>query len=261
MQKKTNIGIIFAGGLGSRMQGLTGDSYNKTLVKVQGKPLLGHVLERFIKSDVTRIGIAAGHLSEQIIEFLKPYHSLADLVTVVEEELLGTGGAVRNTAFAMGINENFYLANGDTLTNINLEEMSLYYQETGERGTVMALVPSKNPFGDRVVHMESNGHIAYTKLNPASDDLLGCSKLGDTYLVNAGVYLIDIRTLGFIPLGQRSPIDTYISKMVDAGVLFGFPTAAQYFNVNSPLLVDIAEAQWRPQESHGLVRTTIDIIN
>jgi N-acetyl-alpha-D-muramate 1-phosphate uridylyltransferase len=103
--------VILSAGRGTRMRPLTLTT-PKPLLKLDGKPILAHVLERLQAAGVQRIIVNAHHLAEQIEAFLADYPAVTLLR---EEELQETGGAI--TAM-LGQNllpdAPFYVVNGDS---------------------------------------------------------------------------------------------------------------------------------------------------
>ena len=88
-------GMIFAAGLGTRLQPLTNDR-PKALVEVAGKPLLEYVIRKMIAADVQRIVVNVHHYADQIEAFLCERHFFDwDIVISDErEKLLDTGGGL-----------------------------------------------------------------------------------------------------------------------------------------------------------------------
>jgi choline kinase len=68
-------GIILAAGLGSRLENI-GNSIPKTLLKVNGKPILSFILESFQNAGIRDIIICYGYKSDKIIDFCKSYSNL-----------------------------------------------------------------------------------------------------------------------------------------------------------------------------------------
>ena len=62
--------MIFAAGLGTRLKPLT-DTMPKALVKVDGEPLLKHVILKMRKAGVERIVVNVHHFAQQIIDYIK----------------------------------------------------------------------------------------------------------------------------------------------------------------------------------------------
>ncbi len=73
----TKQAIVLAAGIGSRLRPLT-EYKPKTLVRVNGKPILGHIIDSLIGNGVDDIVIVTGYLSETIKTFCQeayPEHS------------------------------------------------------------------------------------------------------------------------------------------------------------------------------------------
>ncbi|MBI4359754.1 MAG: NTP transferase domain-containing protein, partial [Candidatus Jacksonbacteria bacterium] len=99
--------IILAGGRGTRLQESAKD-IPKALVKIDGKPILQHQIDLFLKHGFSDIRFALGYKSNQIIAYLNGRYEY-----VVETEPLGTGGALK---FASSdLREPFIAVNGDII--------------------------------------------------------------------------------------------------------------------------------------------------
>lgn len=105
--------MVLAAGLGTRMRPLT-DTMPKPLVKVAGKALLDHVLDRLADAGVARAVVNMHYLGEQIEAHLKG--RIKPVITVSDERgvLLGTGGGVVKALPVLG-NAPFFHINSDTI--------------------------------------------------------------------------------------------------------------------------------------------------
>ena len=83
--------VILAGGLGKRMN----SEIPKVLHLILGKPMLVHVIEQARLINPEKILIVVGKYKEIIINVLKQYISITDLVFVLQPEPLGTGHAIQ----------------------------------------------------------------------------------------------------------------------------------------------------------------------
>ena len=103
--------VILSAGRGTRMRPLTLTT-PKPLLKLDGQPILAHVLERLQAAGVQRIIVNAHHLAEQIEAFLADYPAVTLLR---EEELQETGGAI-TAMLAQNLlpDAPFYVVNGDS---------------------------------------------------------------------------------------------------------------------------------------------------
>jgi MurNAc alpha-1-phosphate uridylyltransferase len=105
--------MVLAAGLGTRMRPLT-DTMPKPLVKVAGKPLIDHVLDRLAEAGVEKAVINVHHFADQLIEHLgqRPRPRIA--ISDERGLLLGTGGGVRKALPELG-DAPFFHINSDTI--------------------------------------------------------------------------------------------------------------------------------------------------
>jgi MurNAc alpha-1-phosphate uridylyltransferase len=97
--------MLFAAGLGNRMRHLTENS-PKTLIPVLGKPMLHHALELCMDYPFKKMVINTHYLREQIEESIRIFQNshpdCPEIKIIYEEELLETGGAVKNARDLLG---------------------------------------------------------------------------------------------------------------------------------------------------------------
>jgi MurNAc alpha-1-phosphate uridylyltransferase len=105
--------MVLAAGLGTRMRPLT-DTIPKPLVKVAGKALLDHVLDRLAAARVERAVVNVHYLAEQIIAHLKTRTRPKIAISDERGLLLGTGGGVVKALSELG-DAPFFHINSDTL--------------------------------------------------------------------------------------------------------------------------------------------------
>lgn len=90
--------MIFAAGLGTRLKPLT-DRMPKALVRVGGKPLLEHTIERLRMAGCKHIVVNVHHFANQIIDFLNANDFGIDIrISDETEQLLDTGGGIKKAA-------------------------------------------------------------------------------------------------------------------------------------------------------------------
>lgn len=130
--------MILAAGLGSRLGKIT-EKTPKCLVKVQGKPLIQHVLEHLKKAGVLKVVVNTFHLAEQVEDFLTANNFGISIIISREPELLGTGGGV---LFArkhlLGCN-NFILHNADVLSTIDLKRLATIHEQESNIATLAVM--------------------------------------------------------------------------------------------------------------------------
>src|SRR5581483_9485857 len=93
--------MVLAAGLGTRMRPLT-DTLPKPLVKVAGKPLIDHVLDRLADAGVDKAVVNVHHFAELLIRHLASRQRPQVAISDERGLLLGTGGGVRKALPQLG---------------------------------------------------------------------------------------------------------------------------------------------------------------
>jgi MurNAc alpha-1-phosphate uridylyltransferase len=105
--------MVLAAGLGTRMRPLT-DTLPKPLVKVAGKALIDHVLDRLGDAGVAQAVVNVHHKADQIEAHLKDRTRPHIVISDERVELLDTGGGVVKALPHLG-HAPFFHMNSDTL--------------------------------------------------------------------------------------------------------------------------------------------------
>lgn len=113
--------IILAGGFGTRLRSITGESIPKCMVKgmfrpgTRDVPWLEIIIRQLKKQDITDITLALHYKAEVFTEWFGD-----KLKYKIESKPLGTGGAIKNCIEG---NEPVLVLNGDTYANCNFNDM------------------------------------------------------------------------------------------------------------------------------------------
>ncbi|MFP6665119.1 MAG: nucleotidyltransferase family protein [Deltaproteobacteria bacterium] len=121
--------IILAAGRGSRLRPLT-DHTPKPLVRAGGRPLIGWGLALLRAHGIEDVVINVHHLREQIVAEIGDGASFGLRIRYsVEEELLDTGGGIRQAAELFGVGPGaedgppLLVLNADVVTDIALDQL------------------------------------------------------------------------------------------------------------------------------------------
>ncbi|MBA2267915.1 MAG: nucleotidyltransferase family protein [Nitrosopumilus sp.] len=176
-------GVILAGGFGKRLKPIT-DNRPKPMIEILGKPIIEWQIKLLSKNNITEIIICVGYLKEQIINHIASGNKFKVKVAyMVEEEPLGTGGALKNTQALLKDEKNgFFMINGDILTNIDFNILS----HKNDYNSI-AVVPLKSPFG--IVDFNDQQFVTGFKEKPNIIDKW----------INAGIYFFNQEIFDFLP--------------------------------------------------------------
>lgn len=104
--------MLFAAGLGNRMRHLT-ENNPKSLVTILDKPILYYSLELCKTYPFDKIVVNTHYLhhkiEDKLAEFRKLNPDFPEIITIYEEELLETGGAIKNAIDILGPDPIFTL--------------------------------------------------------------------------------------------------------------------------------------------------------
>jgi len=123
--------MVFAAGLGTRMRPITLET-PKPLVKVAGRALIDHCLDRFAENGVERAIVNVHWLADQIEEHLTARRAPKIVISDERARLLDQGGAIKRAAPLIGA-EPFFLCNTDA------------FWIEGPRSNLRRLVEAFNP--------------------------------------------------------------------------------------------------------------------
>ncbi len=129
--------MIFAAGLGTRLQGETADK-PKALVEVGGKPLLQHAIEKLKADGVTKTVVNVHHFSEQVISFIESKDwGIPVFISDESDKLLETGGGLKKAAPFFATNEPVLIYNVDILSNFDLKTLEKEHIKSEALATVV----------------------------------------------------------------------------------------------------------------------------
>ena len=131
--------IILAGGRGKRLRPIT-DYVPKPLVPLNNIPIIEWQIRYLKKFGVEEIIICTGYKAEMIKNFLAMKNNLGVKIKFsVEKTPLGTGGAIKQAGLLIK-DKSFFVLNGDTITNINLDQLA-------KKQNAIASIELKTKFG------------------------------------------------------------------------------------------------------------------
>jgi D-glycero-alpha-D-manno-heptose 1-phosphate guanylyltransferase len=173
----TNEAIILAGGLGTRLSGVIKD-IPKPMAPIAGKPFLHYVFQYLSKFPIKKVILAVGYKYETIEAFFGTHYLGIEIEYTIENEPLGTGGAISN-ALKLATGNEIFLLNGDTFFDVDLEALYIHHQLSGSQLT-LSLKPMQN--FERYGTVELNG-TCITAFNEKKIVVKG--------FINGGVYLLN----------------------------------------------------------------------
>lgn len=225
--------MVLAAGFGQRMRPLT-DKMPKPLVKVAGKPLIDHVLDRLADAGVTRAVVNVHYLAEQIERHVAA--RTRPQVTISDERglLLDTGGGVIKALPLIGAAPFFHI-NSDTIwidgVRPNLTRLAEHFDAATMDGLLL-LAPGAG----------SIGYAGRGDFTMAPDGRLRARPERDVApFVYAGAAILSPRLFDGAPQGAFS-LTRLFTRAIAAGRLHGLRLEGLWMHVGTPEAIAEAEA-------------------
>lgn len=215
--------IILAGGLGTRLRSVTKDLLPKCMASVNGKPFLYYLLRFLEKQSIEKVILSLGHKSEAVLEWINEQDFNFKIDYVIEEEPLGTGGAIQLAAQKVS-KENIVILNGDTLFLCNLHELYDFHLEKNA-ATTLALKEMHEYDRYGSVVLDENFMIR----------LFEEKQYKKNGFINAGVYIVNRTTLLEKKLPEKFSFEKdYLEAFVDEKQFFAKSFDHYFIDIGIP---------------------------
>jgi MurNAc alpha-1-phosphate uridylyltransferase len=225
--------MVLAAGLGTRMRPLT-DKLPKPLVRVAGKVLIDHVLDRLVDAGVTDAVVNVHHRADQIEAHLKGRTRPKIVISDERSELLDTGGGVVKALGTLGAAPFFHM-NSDTLwiegVTPNLSRLAAQF-DAAHMDILLLLASTATSIG-----YDGRGDFAM-----APDGRLSRRAEREVApFVYAGAAILNPALFADAPKGAFS-LNRLFDRAADAGRLHGRRLDGTWMHVGTPAAIKAAEA-------------------
>lgn len=230
--------IILAGGLGTRLQGVVSD-IPKPMAMVNGKPFLQYVLDHLASQGLEKAVLSVGYKHEMIQGHFQESYKGIELCYEVEEEPLGTGGAILAALQQVPPKETVAIVNGDTFFEVDMERMHAYHREQQADLTIaLKHLTGFERYG--TVRMDDRGRIiAFREKTYQKEGW-----------INGGIYLLQPDLLTGLQLPGKFSFEQEVLErhLLDFDV-FGFRSDSYFIDIGIP--EDFKRAQYELRSKTG----------
>lgn len=239
--------LVLVGGRGTRLLPLT-ETVPKPVLPLVDRPFLVHFLEWLAGHGVDRVVLACGFAPDVMKQALAGWEgALPALTWVVEEEPLGTGGAMRHALDHL--DEEFLALNGDLLSNFDLGRLVEFHREKGA-GATLGLKEVEDPAPYGLVELAEDGGVRGFREKPEDPESLPPAP----WLVNAGTYVLSRTVIETLPAGRNISIERDVFPDLAGKEMFGLALEGHWIDIGTP--ERYLEATWDVLE--GRVETPVE---
>jgi mannose-1-phosphate guanylyltransferase len=228
------LGVIMAGGRGTRLMPLTKDR-PKPMIPVLGRPVIDYVKDAMVAAGLSEIIVTTGYQGEQLIQHVATWEINSRVNQ--EQTPMGTAGSV--ALLRDELTETFVVGSGDSVASFDIADLLKSHKESGAKVT-MALWEVEDPTEFGIVGLSSTmqgliepnldeGFIIKFKEKPTVEEAF-------SNLINAGLYIIEPEVMDLIPKGEKYD---FSKQLFPAVLAKGWPMYAKtvdgiWFDVGHP---------------------------
>ena len=192
--------VLLAGGFGTRLSEYT-KTIPKPMIKINGKPMLLHIMKQYAKYGYKDFYIALGYRGKVIKKFFNKKFFDWNINLIETGKNTMTGGRLKRLKKFIG-NETFMMTYGDGLSNVNLKKLLKFHKKNKKLVTLTAVRPPAR-FG---VLMLKDKLVSYFKEK---------SRLDENW-INGGFFVMEPKFFKFIKndntLLERGPLEKAAKK-------------------------------------------------
>ncbi len=234
MSARLDTAMLMAAGLGKRMRPLTA-TRPKPLVKVAGKALMDHALDRIEAAEIGRVVVNVHYLASTVEAHLKTRKGPMELIVSDErEKLLETGGGLVKALPLLG-DAPFLCANSDNLwVDGPRDSIALLadHWDDARMDALLLVVPHARAnchSGPGDFHMDTLGRLSRRKQGHVAP------------FVFTGVQILSPRLIADPP-GNVFSTNIFWNRAIEAGRLYGVSHQGLWFDVGTPQAIPVVES-------------------
>ena len=217
--------VVLAGGFGTRLRPWT-EGRAKPLLPVLDKTLLERVVECVPNELIDRVVIAAGYSITEMEKFFSSSDLPYDVIISVEDNPLGTGGAIAKSLEHLTGNGPVLILNGDLVSSVDVNQLLNYHQEK-KASITLSLWHVDDPSRFGVCGLDESGMITRFQEKPEPGTEF-------SNLINAGCYLIERDVLESLSSKKHSMEREVFPLIADAGKMSGLEFKGYFVDAGTP---------------------------
>ncbi|MBF0570942.1 MAG: nucleotidyltransferase family protein [Candidatus Omnitrophica bacterium] len=214
--------VILAGGLGKRLQSVTGGA-QKVLAKIGDKPFLEILIDYIASQGGVRFVLCVGHGSEEVEEYFKDKYTDREIVFSREESPLGTGGAIKQGARHV-TTDHFLAMNGDCFCVIDYNRLIAFHQKQKAQATLaVTLMPDARDYGTIEISERQTVEAFKEKLPTVKEAF-----------INTGTYCFNREVFSLVDTPSKFSIEyDFFPQLVGQG-FYAFKVENRFVDIGTP---------------------------
>ena len=214
------LGIIMAGGQGSRLMPLTA-SRPKPMVEVLGRPVVDYVKDAMVAAGIVDLVVTTGYRGEQLQHHVESWSGQTESGLTINASInqeatpMGTAGSVG--LLRDRITETCVVGSGDSVASFDVASLLAAHRRSGAKVT-MALWEVEDPTEFGIVGLSESrsgevdgglrrGYIRRFLEKPSRQEAF-------SNVINAGLYILEPEVFDHIPIGVKFDFSKQLFPML-----------------------------------------------
>lgn len=214
--------IILAGGLGTRLRSVVED-LPKCMATVAKRPFISYIFDHLERSEFNHVVLALGYKSDIILEWLETQNRSFKISYIIEQEPLGTGGAIKS-AFLKIEGDSALVLNGDTYFDIDIDSLiSFHAKKKADISLALKAMKDFDRYGS--VHLDTD-----CRINKFEE-----KRYLREGLINGGVYFINRNVMSNSFTNSKFSFEKEIlENQVGTLKIYGLPFDNYFIDIGIP---------------------------
>ncbi|MDO8624636.1 MAG: NDP-sugar synthase, partial [Candidatus Diapherotrites archaeon] len=155
----------------------------------------------------------------------------------VEQDFLGTAGALKLAEHYLDDQEFFIMMNGDEVKDVRFDKVKSVFDQNNAAGCIaLTRVADVSEFGS--VKLDGERILDFLEKSQSPQNVQG--------LVNCGAYILRNTVLDLIPTGKKVSIEKEVfPALAKQGKLFGIEATGQWFPTDDLPRLEKARSGWK----------------
>lgn len=225
--EKTDV-LILCGGLGKRLRPVVSDS-PKPMAKIHGSPFLDILIEYVASFGFRRFILCCGYMGETIRDYYTAKSIASEIVFCMEEEPLGTGGAIKNAKPYIK-SSHFVVTNGDSFCSVDLADFIKFHITT--RGVMtIALTKVKDENSGKVLLDKNNKIVRFEEKGQNKSE----------YYSSVGIYCMEQTVFPFMANMTKFSLEYDLIPDLVQQSCYGYVTDKELIDIGTPISYNKAQ--------------------
>ena len=189
--------VILAGGYGTR---ISEETKPKPLVEIGGRPIIWHIMKIYSFYGINDFIICCGYKGEKIKKYFAENNENWNISCVDTGLETMTGGRLKRVQNL--VDDTFCLTYGDTVNNVNIEELIKFHKKESRLATVTSCIPPEK-YG--VLEIKENKVISFKEKPPMEE-----------VWVNGGFFVLEPQVFDYLQndstIWEKEPMEGLVKN-------------------------------------------------